>query len=287
MFLKILCHYINEGVIRVDDRETGRMTGIEEDLIAEAAEPRVRPLHKRVLRIAAIAAVLAIVLTALSFCLKKEESYVIEPGVLVVRASPSASNTDIPVDGTVLEDVFWDNSYSSHWKGMPLLLSIQDDLYPGMDITLECSVSDGSMRHDPLPSDKYLVDDLKYSAYLKKYDGYLGDHCFVNNHKKLYWHPWTTVFDEESHSFWYEMDFLGAQAFLDIIIRADCQIVGYAVIEFYADLDRFLPNWGYEKFYARVLKTVSFPKVGGRYQNVSKEYVDSQFQQIHDDAQVG
>ena len=42
------------------------VTGIEEDLIAEAAEPRVRPLSKRPLRVAAIAAAVVILFWAVS-----------------------------------------------------------------------------------------------------------------------------------------------------------------------------------------------------------------------------
>ncbi len=271
-----------------------QLSDLPEEMIAEAMVPAKR-LHRqrtthRVLRIAAMAAVVAILLTALSFWPTKEEGYITGPGLLVVRASPSASNTDIPVDGAVLEDIFLDDSYSSHWKGMPLLLSIQDDLYPGMDITLECSVSDGAMRCDVVPLDKnspMYEEYMEYAAYYRQFNTYLGNHCVIQNNDKLYWRPDTVEFDHDNYSFGFNYDFKGAQAFLDIIIRADGQIVGYAVIEFYADLDRFFPNWGYEKYYARVLKTVSFPKVGGRYQNVSKEYVDSQFQQIHDGAQVG
>ena len=263
-----------------------------DDLLLEATKiKRKNTAARRFLRVAAIAAVLALLLTVLGFWPVGEENYVIGPGLLVVRAYGAESNTDIPVEGVVLEegstlapDLFWDGSYSSHGRGLPLHLSIQDDLYPGMDITLECSVSDGSLRHDPLPLDKDSPEYEKYHEHLGYFhmlEAYLGNHCVTKNNYKLYWRPDTLVFDEEKYSYDYQHNFKDSQAFLDIIIRADGQIVGYAVIEFYADLDRYVSIWGYEKFYARVLKTVSFPKVDGQYQNVSREYVEKQFQQIH------
>jgi hypothetical protein len=70
------------------------------------------------------------------------------------------------------------------------------------------------------------------------------------------------------------------QVFVDVILRADNHIIGYAVIEI---LHVATSRFGYS-YHTCMLKSVSFPKVEGEYQKVSEKYVKEQIQLVHDHA---
>lgn len=57
------------------------------------------------------------------------------------------------------------------------------------------------------------------------------------------------------------------QAFVDIVLKVDDRIVGYAVIELYAT------GPSNHSFSARNLKSAIFPKVNGEYQNITENLV--------------
>ena len=64
------------------------------------------------------------------------------------------------------------------------------------------------------------------------------------------------------------------QAFVEIVLKIDNNIIGYAVVEIYS-----ADEYGHE-FMARVLKSALFPKIDGEYQNVTQEYVKTIIQRI-------
>jgi len=64
------------------------------------------------------------------------------------------------------------------------------------------------------------------------------------------------------------------QAFVDIILKLDEQIIGYAVVEIYATAPS---NMGFK---ARNLKSAIFPKVDGEYQNITENQVKSIIEKI-------
>ena len=67
-----------------------------------------------------------------------------------------------------------------------------------------------------------------------------------------------------------------SQAYMDIIIREDTSIVGYAVVKIELDSATECPC----TYYATLVKSVSFPKVNGSYQNITYEYVRREMEQL-------
>lgn len=74
-----------------------------------------------------------------------------------------------------------------------------------------------------------------------------------------------------------------SRAYIDIIIREDTTIVGYAVVKI--ELDHLDATTEYPcTYYATLVKSVSFPKVNGSYQNITYEYVRMEMEQLKSEA---
>ena len=67
-----------------------------------------------------------------------------------------------------------------------------------------------------------------------------------------------------------------SEAYLEIVLKKDDTIIGYAVIK----IERIEKSFDYS---AKVLKSVLFPKVSGQYQEVSEEYVKATIEKIKAD----
>lgn len=244
------------------------VSGIDEALIDEAAVPPARPMRKplgrRVVRFAAIAAALAILLTAGLWWPTGEESYVTGPGLLTVRAYALDEGAISEANSTVLEEgVELPRSYD--WSvginsvhGIPLHLSFPEDLYPDAKITFAVKVTGGEFE-------TLRQNTLGQSFTAENNTTIVWNHLawFLNEHKK--------ADDALPDVFSGDDDFDGSQAFVDIIIYADDHIVGYAVVEIYevngsTGVNAYIYN-------ARVLEIVSFPMVDGEFQNITVQYV--------------
>ena len=250
---------------------------------------RKRKARKRWDRVVACAAVLALLLGAMFFW-PVEENYVTGPGILVVRAyetdEPELSEENsillqegitVPMEYTYQPNISW----TEVGLGLPFRFSIPEKDYENGEITFEIWLSGGDFENMD-----YL---LEYSDYLPgrddsvdEYDAlkarYAGGHCTIKNNTTLWWNAFGHIFDEKKREVYYvepESD----QVFVDIILRADEHIIGYAVIEI-LDVD----GKGGFVYHTRMLKSVSFPKVEGAYQTVSEEYVKKQFRIVHDQA---
>ena len=273
--------------------------GVSDGLLQEAAEVKKKnPWGKRLLRIAAAVAAVAILVTAAIGLWPQEENYITGPGLLVVRAFASEDGTVTEENSTILEegiilpwDYAWDSGFNSHTQGLPLMLSIPEDMYGGMEITFECALSAGSFMQDGfLLSDgsrrenieEILDDVINGNGYLYWNTAYLGNSFTVNNNQKLFWLPDTMTFDHEKKEFWFSDCFTDAECFADIIIKADEYIVGYAVIHIYADTEYTGSGGSFHRYYAKVLKTVCFPQIDGRYQKVTDSYISEQLIRIHE-----
>lgn len=272
---------------------TEALNGISDELLLEAAQMTKKKPNRtiQILRIAAIAAAVAVLITAVSLW-PAEENYITGPGLLVVRAYAVENGELVEENSTILEEGItlptkyaFDNGVSLINNGTSLLFSIQNDAYDGMEIAFECILSDGAFEQDIMMMFEGLSQEEKLllleDSYLYRMKTYLGDHFTVKNNQRMYWVPYTMTFDQDNREYETSGFFMGEQAFADIIIWADDYIVGYAVIEFYGDADTISQNGHYSRYYARLLKTVSFPQVEGEYQNVSERYVNEQFQLIH------
>lgn len=104
--------------------------------------------------------------------------------------------------------------------------------YPNETAVFECSVNKGCF---------WLLSQYVQDAIIKPND-------------TIYWQPETSVGGTE-------------QAFVDIVLKLDDYIVGYAVIEIHQN--------SYLDHTATLLKSAIFPKVNGEYQKLTEEQIKS------------
>lgn len=266
------------------------VTNIDEDMIAETGTPRLLTFPNNIKRIAAIAAALAILITAVALW-PTEENYITGSGVLVVRAYGAEYEDDVPVEGVVLEEgveftstVIY-NPTISYRQHFPFTFSVEDSLYSNMEITLEVN-TDAGIFYKNEPYDPDTLGLTRVEKYLARY---YGQHFFVNADKAIYWKP--SGFDyaymqeaykpgESSFEDVYKpMNFEKSPAFIDVVIRADDYIVGYCVIAICEiNIDDGHPD---QEFSFTLLTMVGFPQIEGRWQNVTEEYVWKQIYNIH------
>lgn len=254
------------------------VTDVDTEWIEEAAEPRTLHWSRPVLRIAAIAAVLALLLTALLW--PTEENYVTGPGILIARAYAldepmlSEENSTVLEEGITLPLSYnWCRAISSA-RGIPLHLSIDTVDFQEKNISFGITLSDGSFYQDLHTHVESMYDGVKQT--------YLGTSFRMDNHRHIYWYPTSLIFDNQNKKITH-IPMSGNRAFADIVILADNQIIGYAVIEFY-EVDGLSGEKGWY-YNARMLKSVSFPQINGEFQSVSTSYINKQFQLIHETAQ--
>lgn len=237
-------------------------------------------------RAAVCAAVLALLIGSVFLWPNSEENYITAPGVLVVRAYEtdepklSEENSVILQEGITvpMEYKYEPNvSWLQNSLGLPFYLSISEMEYENAEITFEIWLSGGDFE-----SLDYLYEFSGKEDRVDEYEvlkaRYFGGHSIIRNNTKLWWRETGHIFDEQNREVHYvqpESD----QVFVDIILRADEHIIGYAVIEI-LDIDG---RGGYV-YHTSMLKSVSFPKIEGEYQKVSEEYVKEQFQIVHGQA---
>lgn len=213
--------------------------------IEEAADFQVRK-KKPIWLKGAIAACLCVVL-ALGMLIKSPTSGEVGPGFLVITAYAASSDEEmIMQEGIELPlDYNWSLAISSR-PGLPLKLSA--DEYP--NVTFEVSVDNGKLL---------LWENNKISAMSSPFE--------VENGTTIYW---TNIYRADEK-------YMGTTAYINIIIRDGKNILGYAVVNIYtSDLE----NAPAQSYYAKLLKSVSFPKVDGKYQKITSEYVQSEIEKI-------
>lgn len=293
----------------MNGKDLSRQLGdLPEDMIAEAMAP-AKTLHRkqvtaRVLRLVAVAAVVAILLTAISFWPSGEEEYVTGSGTFVVRAYGAENDASIPVEGVILEEgvsftpnVIYDPQISRapHY---PIKFSVDKSLYPGMELTLEVKTNAGIFDRpadiDDLFSDWDALSSIGDDDVTWVVKSFLGQHFTVGIDTALQWLPhgcdYTFALKQvlkgntDYASAWRDMSYKHSPSFIDVIIRADDHIVGYCVIAIYEINIDERPD---RQFSFELLSMVSFPQVHGRFQRVTKEYVNEQIQMIHDSAESG
>lgn len=244
----------------------------------------------RPLRLVAVAAVLALVIGILSFWPAGEQEYVTGPGLLAIRANASEVSEDIEEillkEGIVLPATFEYRIDTNVAEVLPITLSIPADAYPNMDITFEVSTMDGIFLKAE-PYDPNAPHNAPGATWLDMIIGnFYGQNFQVPNNTTMEWTPDGMDYDyvvtelkkgvpydqlpeDKSHTY-----FSNNPSYMEIIIKADQKIVGYAVIEI-REVNGVLGMWA-RNFTIEVLKIVSFPRINGKLQKVSEEYVLSQ-----------
>ena len=69
--------------------------------------------------------------------------------------------------------------------------------------------------------------------------------------------------------------FIYEQTFVEIVVKLEQNIIGYIVIKAYGDIDKYD-----NPIRAVILKSVLFPQIGGKYQNISEEYVKTEIEKV-------
>ena len=233
------------------------ITGIDEDLIDEAASPsRLHPARP-ILRVAAIAAVIALLMTALLW--PTEENYVTSQNTLKVYACEMNNTSAITPDESTLlngvSTVSWhclcDPLFSANTY-LPFTLSFPDDLFPGEKITFDIYADFADLWRYERSEDATDLTDMRIERF--------GKNATIPNHSTINWECGNAEHLRES---------IGDQGYfyISIVIRADNQIVGYGLISLQLSTDPVLT--------AKTVScvTVSFPAIEGKKQNVHDRYV--------------
>ena len=271
------------------EKMNAAMEQVTDDYLLEAEEyeKKSRPTW---VRFAAAAAVLALVIGAIAFWPAGEQDYVTGPGLLVIRANAAEVSEDIEEilleEGIILPATFEYRIDTNVAEVLPITLSIPADAYPNMDITFEVSTMDGIFLKAE-PYDPNAPHNAPGATVLDKIVGtFYGQHFELPNNTSMEWTPAGLNYDyvvaelKKGVTFDQLQDekintcFSNNPSYMDIIIKADQKIVGYAVIEI-REVNGVLGMWA-RNFTIEVLKIVSFPRINGKLQKVSEEYVLSQ-----------
>ena len=271
------------------EKMNAAMEQVTDDYLLEAEEyeKKSRPTW---VRFAAAAAVLALVIGAIAFWPAGEQDYVTGPGLLAIRANAAEVSEDIEEilleEGIILPATFEYRIDTNVAEVLPITLSIPADAYPNMDITFEVSTMDGIFLKAE-PYDPNAPHNAPGATVLDKIVGtFYGQHFELPNNTSMEWTPAGLNYDyvvaelKKGVTFDQLQDekintcFSNNPSYMDIIIKADQKIVGYAVIEI-REVNGVLGMWA-RNFTIEVLKIVSFPRINGKLQKVSEEYVLSQ-----------
>lgn len=173
-----------------------------------------------------------------------------EPSVFATEPSAQPTETTAPTvpadlvsevreDGLLYQYRLWDLLMSS-LRGIPVWFKLDEACYPGMEITVDLSLNMGEFE--------WLSFDCTTVATLE-------------NNMLIYWDSFISMKSEEMMRVVQGEDAI----FIEGIIRADGNIVGYCIHEIGTD-DGF--HFGTSR-----CETVCFPMVDGQLQNVPEWYV--------------
>lgn len=243
---------------------------VKRNILNMAADRGKQPgkLRRAAIRVAAVAAAVAIFVTAMLWPRKTEDGIVTAPGVLKVYAYDITTGTDIHnmvsyelTESVVADTRAWTPIMNSLY-GLPLTLKVEDPNYSNMDVAFDVSVSHGGFYGD-IHSSKYKKED-EVVASLDEVD--FGSEFTVDNGETIFWNC-PDLFDEAADkniNFYDLIEEIGSIQ-VRITVRADSNIVGYGVLEIKSEE----VGW----FTASVVETVKFPQVNGAFQNVTADYV--------------
>ena len=219
------------------------MGGIADEKIMDAMQAYEKKKgHRNLwLRVASVAAALAIILTAAFWPRKAENGEIITaPGIMRVYGYDLEESQNI--DALEKYELTSNDNYymiisndalSVSWKTR-FTFEVPEDYFANAEITFDVS--------------------CKYKEFC--------DHITVGNGKGIVFDSWEV--GKQVNAIRKEVG--DGSFYLDIIIRADGNVVGYGVIAFCFCYDG-------QACKAYWFKTVCFPLVDGQYQNVSEEYV--------------
>ena len=249
--------------------------GIADDKIEAAAN--LAPAHRRRpiwVRAAACAAVLALLIGAMFFwpgSVNKEDGQIVAaPGILTVYACAAEENAqpeqmkdyELTQGTTNLASNIW-NPQCSIVTGVPVLLWLQEPELTEYEITFDLCANYGELYDRT-----YVSRDIAYDPdAMSVNDGaFLGKKTTLQNKALFYWEGYELVELCEGRTIGEVMDEIGP-VYVEVIIRADEAIIGYAVFEMYSMDDKE------PAFMVRLKANTFYPKIDGQFQNVTEDYV--------------
>lgn len=195
---------------------------------------------------------------AACLCVLLAVSLLAPPAPHVVTASGSLTITAhaAPLDGglTVQEGVGFplDEDWSPFMSSLPgLPLRLTDAGHP--DATFEVSAEGGTLL-------LWSGDEITYP----------GSPYIAGNGSTVYWASRSQSRESGPGTR------PAGDAYIDIVIREEANIIGYAVIQIYTED----AGDGLQNYYAKLLESVSFPLVDGKYQRITSGYVASELERI-------
>lgn len=206
---------------------------------------RKRATRSRLIRFAALAATVAIVLTAMFWPGSGKNGLVTAPGVLKVYAY---DNTESTAQKTLVT-----NLYTGAMKYEPFMWRYFMNAYFGIPVSIELPegyFGDAKITYD-------LHTDIGEFVWYKSDSSaleFFGTDATINNGDKIAW----TCFPTEQNT--KAIQEKGC-VYIEVIIRADDTAVGYAVLEIGESEDWFFPVRA---------ETVCYPMIDGEYQDVSE-----------------
>lgn len=251
------------------------ISGINPEYIEESIRPP-RQIRTRILRFAAAAAVLALLLT-LPGLFPNNGEYVTIPGVLTVTAYSYQGSSDfkeVPMENSIVPSLFNDGYCPvviNCVPGHPITFQIPE----GENITLEISVNEGHLYD----WNKDIVD----GKFIKREKTGIHSQTFtISETMTLYW---INSYDDpdtgKSVSFipqrWHENSdsviHNGSRMeniYLDVVVYTEGHITGYSVLHIKPYYDG-----GFQLVF---VESKAYPKVDGEYQDITEEYVEKLIQ---------
>ena len=151
---------------------------------------------------------------------------------------PKELVSEVREDGLIYEPNVHHKSWAGKFSGMNLRFKLDEGLYPGKVITYDVFTNYGEVR-----------------SFTTFYEAPLP----LENQKVYFWSAYL-LFEDEN-----EILNRDGAVFVDVIIRADGNIIGYGIFEIGGDGN----GW----FSMMRTETVIFPMFNGQIQDVSEEYV--------------
>jgi len=240
---------------------------LPDSMIGEAIRSRKKkPVHFTPwLRAAACIAVVLGLLFGISFPWLSGEKHITAPSILVVNAYAFENGQP---KGYEMEEGFrfrYDKLTVPYYNmlncvpGLPISF-----FFPEEDMVLDITLSNG-VFYD---WNRNLNPDGSYQAN-RESNGYFERRFTIKNNRTIYWRPFNR--NNETREVF---PLKGNRAYVDIIMKQEEHIVGYAVI--CIDLVRESPP-GHEAY---LVEAVRFPKILGRYQEITEDYVQQQIEKV-------
>lgn len=199
---------------------------------------------------AAAACVCVVALWVFHIGIPSSDTVITASGLLTVTAYAESNEELVMREGIEMPTNFsWSLAMSSS-PGLPL--NLYADEYE--DVKFEVWTDGGTLL-------------LWESNAIEKIDGTF----YAENGTTIYW---STAFNYEENRF---EAYSKSISYIGIIIRENENIVGYAVVQIYTDDSE---DGVLKTYFAKLLKSVSFPTVKGKYQNITSEYVMSEIEKV-------